>query len=234
MVWGVDLGTLGAAGGGSGFINAVNADSPILAWATPDGTANAIDQSGNGRNGTVTGPVNVSATVLSGFDALQFDGTDDFVARTHEAALDVGDVFSLEVIFKRNRNSVAAGEVLLHKGNNAPTLWFPGTGANNNKLTLRKAAVNNVIEANADLTDTTSYHHAVATKNGATYALYIDGSSVGVDLGNQTMVNTTNDLRVGYSTGATQSLGANVAFAAYYGTALSSGRVSAHFSAIGT
>lgn len=214
------------------FISEVNADSPILAWTTPTGTATAVDQSGNGRDGTVTGATNTTGPI-PGFDALNFTADTHKVARADEAILDFGDTFTIEIIFKRARSSVAAGEALMHKGNNAPTVWFPGSGANNNRITLRKAAVDNVVEANVDITDTTTFHHIVAAKQGSTVRrLVLDRVDVTTDLGDETMANTVDELRVAQTVVAGLPFRGVIAFVGVYPTALSLARAQAHYDAI--
>jgi hypothetical protein len=85
--------------------------------------------------------------------------------------------------------------VIAAKQEGAWVLMFNGS----DKLTLRRSNVGDVTSATVPTTDTTSWHYVVATKNGSSVHLYLDGVDVTGTVTNQTMVNNTLPLVIGQS-----------------------------------
>ena len=159
--------------------------------------------------------------------AARFDGTDDYVSIPDNNALDVGDVFSYELWVKRGALQ-GTTQRLLHKGGGVAALGF----GINNKLVLLPGGTGAATTASSTtaITDQ-SWHHVVATKNGAEVRIYVDG----VD---RTAAGTNSDAdlqrdRAQHRAGDHRQRlrGGDIDEVAVYPTALSPARVLAHYQA---
>jgi hypothetical protein len=100
-----------------------------------------------------------------------------------------------------------------------------------NQLFIAKTNVAGIAKSTTTITDTTTWHHLVVTKTGATVKQYIDAVDVTGTVTNATWQNgTTPDVRIGGDNGATLYTG-YLAEVAVYPTALSQARISAHYAA---
>jgi len=121
------------------------------------------------------------------------------------------------------------------------TIMQKGTGAYqfgfyNNKIGLYKytgSGVGTIIaQSTGTQTDTTAFHHYVATKNGATVKIYVDGVDVTGTVSNQTLTNTASVLRFS-GTSATERLNGYADEIAVYNQVLSATTIGYHY-AVGT
>ena len=102
----------------------------------------------------------------------------------------------------------------------------------NNKLVLLPGgtgAVNIASSTNA-ITDQ-SWHHVVATKNGAETRIYVDGVDRTAAATNSTLTSNATALNIGRATTGSAYSGADIDEVAVYPTALSAARVLAHYQA---
>jgi hypothetical protein len=140
------------------------------------------------------------------------------------ASLDLGDVLSIEAWIKRSATS--QDDAILDKGGNGYKLYLRAT---DNKLVLRKNGVGDIVASTSAITDTTSWHHVVATKNGATSKLYIDGIDVTGTVTNQTIANNANNLTIGDNGSASQYFNGLIDEVDLYGTVLTADQVREHY-----
>lgn len=207
------------------YATEVLADSPVLYWrlGEPSG-ATAEDATANDRDGTYAGcTFSVAGAVDDGDTAVTLDGTDDRITRADEAALDLGDVMTIEAWAKRG--ATGGPHTIASKDENSFDLRF-----HNDRLQFLKANVALIVESTITVTDTTTWHHCVATKDGTSVFLYIDGVDVTGSVSNQTLTNTAQQLAVGSNLGGEWFNGSLDEFA-LYSTALSAARVLAHYEA---
>ena len=213
----------------SGYAGAVNGTTGLVSywrlgevWGTLACDAKAVSNGtyrGSftlGEAGAITGDANPSA---------RFYGVNGHVSAPDVAALDVGDVFTLEAWVKRARPRDGQTETVISKGDGAWRLLFDEL----DRLSLRRSKYGDVVAATTAVTDT-NWHHVVATKNGPSTRLYVDGKDVTGSVTNQTMANNAMPLVIGQNSGSSWFDG-NVDEVAVYRVALSAAQVASHYSA---
>lgn len=206
------------------YLSEVLADSPVAYWRLGDSASPATDEIGT-ADGTASGNVTFGATSLLTSDAnkaVTFPTSPGLIEIADQAALHTGDVLSVECWAARTRSGVGDEYMAVKFGNGEWFVHFGGAdyaqfGVNGSGGGFRTAAT---------ITDTTR-HHLVWTKNGATTHAYLDGVEGTVDTGTVIVSHATPGvIQFGLST----FIGRLDEFA-LYGTALSSGRVAAHYAA---
>jgi hypothetical protein len=211
-----------------GYQNEVLADTPILYWRLNDSSGAAADTSGNSHPGTYTGSPTLSAAGPlneGGTASVTFNGTSQYVTLAHTAALNVADVLTLECWYKGTASGT--NRALIAKGTSSYYLDVEAS-----KLTLIKAGVGNIVASTVNVNDNL-WHHCVATKNGSTVKLYVDGADVTGAVSNQTMADSTDPFNVAVRSpvASGEYITGSIAEVALYSTALSLARVQAHYNA---
>lgn len=207
----------------------VLADSPVAYWRLGEssGTA-AADETGTnagtyqntptlGEAGAITGDADTSVRFTA--------ASSEYVSVNDHASLDVGDVFTLEAWVKRASNGTA--HQILSKGVNGYELLLTST----NIVWFNQQEVAVLATSSVTVTADGNWHHIVATKNGATRKVYVDGVDVTTGGGNSTVTNTATELNIGRKTNGIQPFDGWIDEVAVYPTALSAARVSAHYDA---
>jgi hypothetical protein len=138
--------------------------------------------------------------------------------------LDVGDAMSVEAWFKRS--STGTADTILEKGSGAYKLALTTA----NRVRFRRSAVADIVDSTITITDTNTWHHVVATKNGATVKLYIDGVDRTGTVTNSTLANSSDPVTIGNNS-TTEYFDGYLDDVAVYNTALSAARVKAHYRA---
>jgi titin len=205
----------------------VLADNPVGYWRL-DETSGTRAADTMGKNpGTYTGGYTLAQTGAIPSDAdtaVLFDGTTGYVSAANSTSLTLTDgPLTLEAWVKRGASNHT--DVIIHKGTGAYQLRFNAS----NRLTLAKANTADIASSTAAITDT-NWHHCVATKNGSSVHLYLDGVDVTGTVTNQTLVNATGStLRLG--TDSNTWLKGTLDEVAIYTVVLSPQRVRAHYAA---
>jgi len=203
----------------------VLADSPVDYFRCGEASADLFSQTSARFADNASG----NAVYQQG-SALPSDPTDFsfrctsavYFSVTYDAAYDVGDVATLECWLKRG--DTATSEIIILSRDQGMYL-----GLNNNLLFLAKTNVVGIVSSTISITDTTTWHHCVHTKNGSTVNQYIDGVDVTGTVTNATWQNgTTPDFRIASDGGSNQFIG-YLDEIAVYNTALSATRVKAHY-----
>ncbi len=169
-----------------------------------------------GRPGAISGDTDTAAAL---------DGTGAYVSVPDAARFDVGDSFTAEAWVKRGQINTAANGSIVSKSSS----WLVMINTAN-QIALRKSNAGDAAISTATITDTTKFHHIVATKNGASVHLYLDGVDVTGTVTSQTMANTTEPVYVGRSVGGSYFNG-TVDEPAVYNSALTAAQVQAHYQA---
>lgn len=215
------------------YSSEVLADSPLVYWPFDEalGASVAVDASGNGRNlsipGGSTAPAGGGVAVRpSASSAFYFDGNDRLTlpsATWMQAGSFTFEAWILQLTSSSYRAIISRDGTT--SGNRGPTLY-----AVNGKLSLH--VTGDIFGATAFAVSTA--HHVAATYDGTTIRLYLDGVIDGS--ATATVPNMgAHELVVGASHAATA--GYNFGFhgrisdVAYYGSALSSARIAAHYAA---
>jgi RHS repeat-associated protein len=215
---------------------ALKADSPLGYWRLGDRgvTATAVDSVGFNDGVFGDGPLLgvPGALVNDGDTSVSFDKTyAQYVQLGHTVQFDSGS-FTVEGWFKSTDYSY--------------DLWHSGHGSNGDKWVIVSLDSTGHVQAKAQSDSTHSssitsastfnngsWHYVAYTRSGSTFTLYLDGVSVGTDTHSLDNVDYPNALPV---LGANDTLNGQFGTGfldewAAYNTALSSTRVSAHYSA---
>jgi hypothetical protein len=156
--------------------------------------------------------------------AVQLNGTSEYVSIPDNANVDLGDVFTIEMWHRRS--VLGTVQTLVDKGTGAYRLSF----AADNKLTLTKAGTGDVVKSASGITGT-GWLHLVATKNGATSKLYVNGVDVTGVVTNQTLTNNATTLYLGAQGGSSVFLTGPLDEFAVYKRALTQAEVLQHYRA---
>lgn len=213
------------------YASEVLADSPVGYYRLSDLSGDPVDSSGHGldadaAHGAPTYSQSGAITSDPSNNSILFHSSGpDWFHLVASALWEIGDVGSVECWLKRSDSSTAEMEIV----NRDQGFYL---GLINNRLFIAKTSVAGIAQSTITITDTTTWHHCVNTKNGSTVHQYIDGVDV---TGTVTDATWTN---IGAGFGA--AIGSNAGSDPYngyldevaiYGTALSQARVTAHFNA---
>jgi len=114
-----------------------------------------------------------NGATIDGDKAVLFTSASQQAVRVPSAWTTMANVFSLECWVKMG--ILAGGQKLfILSGDNAAQLYLNAS----QQLELGKAGVGAVVHSTTAIADTTTFHHFVGTKNGATSKVYIDGQDV--------------------------------------------------------
>lgn len=141
------------------------------------------------------------------------------------SALHPGDTFSFECWYKRR--SVGAGGMYLIDNNTGDFgVRFSAT----DKLVIRKIGTADVWVTDDSFTDTDDWHHLVATKDGSTRRVYVDGELQSGSGTNATIVAASgSSTHIGSDRAGGSNFDGQLQHAAIYSTALSAATVEAHY-----
>ena len=209
------------------YPTAVLADSPSIYYRMDDlsGTTCAPLAGGNGLYQN-TPTLGVSGCTADSDSGVRFSAASSQNMISNPAAnrAPIADVFTIEMWMKFT--SLAQSSVPYLAGGNAAQVQINA----DNTLSIVKGGVAALGTTSAKIQDTTTWHHFVWTKNGATNKVYLDAVDVTPTITNQTFTTggTNADQWAGFPgffyNGALDEL-------AVYTSALSAARVSAHFAA---
>ena len=210
------------------YSSEVLADSPVIYYRMNEASGDIVDSSGNGNDST-----SVEGTPLYGEDGALVVEPDDCIKVTasnsdqfvvpYNASMDVGDVLSAEAWIKRGDTSTGE-RAFFAKANSA----FLGMLDHN--IFFARSGITGICTSTITITDTDTFHHIVATKDGSDVHLYIDGADVTGTVTNSTFTDTSDSLYVGAENGGGYFTGW-LDEIAIYDTALSPARVLAHYQA---
>lgn len=154
--------------------------------------------------------------------ATLLDGSTGYMSASG-TNLHPGDTFSFECWFKRR------GTGSLQMLWSAATDDFAVRFNADDTLSIQKVP-NNIWTTNASFTDTASWHHLVATKDGSTRRIYVDGDLKAGSGTNASIVADTTAINIGRRvTSADRFFDGSIQHAALYDVALSAATVLAHY-----
>jgi Concanavalin A-like lectin/glucanases superfamily len=219
------------------YPDVVLADAPLRYYRMGEASGTtAFDSSGNGVHATYNGGPTLGATgAISGDTAdkaVTFAAaSSQYAAETSTAGLPTGaGNVSLECWLKFAANP-AATQFLLDLGDR-------NTATHHLVLALLTTGAvqlsNGTATANSGVLTTGAYHHLVGTYDGTNIRLYVDGALVaGPTAATNALSYTGNALTLASQSGATPGafFSGQLDECAVYGSALASGRVTAHFNA---
>jgi len=202
----------------------------IAYWPLDDSNdTRARDMGRNGLHGNYQNGPSLNQSGPLDASSVLFNGTSSYMRVPHNSLLDVGDVFTWEFWFRRNRISV---QEALNSKNTGTTVM--AIESSNNTISAYKWGSTAVLNSTGAITDTTNWHYTAFCKNGTDRRLYVDGADRGTGGTAQTYTNTTNDLLLAADwnnpgLGRQYLLGAALARVALYNRALTAGEVKDHY-----
>jgi hypothetical protein len=208
------------------YLSEVLADSPLAYYRLGDASGTtAVAEVGSNMNYTNTPTLGVAGALSASGDT---DTAVTFTRTSSErvdgiSSLTVGDVFTVEAWIKRASTGVAMG--IVFNGGNSFEMQITSA----NRVKLDRAATAPIVETTTTITDTTTWHHVVITKNGATVKQYIDGADVTGTVSNSTMGSSAEAFTIAH--GNNGYFDGSVDEVAVYTTALSAARVLVHYQA---
>ncbi len=205
----------------------VLADGAAGYWKMDDASGSLTDVKGTnniGPSGTI-GAYGVPGLVQGspGY-AISLNGSGYFAAMP-TGALNLGDVFTLEAWIKRN-STAAAYSAIISRLIGCYCYRLNTTG----KIELLNSQTAVIATSTSSITDTTTAHHVVATKNGAAVHIYIDGVDVTGAVTNSTCaVNNAYPFQIGADQSGQQPANLVLDELAVYPTALTAAQVQNHY-----
>jgi len=212
----------------TGYSNAVTQTAGLVGyWRLGESSGTNANDEVSTNDGTYTGTPTLGATgALSGDTdtAVTFaSASSQYVNIPDVAAVDLGDVFSLEAWI----NVTGSGaRYIVSKSTGAYALAIFSDGT----LGLRIGNGATLRITNAALS--AGWHHVVGTKNGATTALYVDGAAPATTASaNVTAVNNATALLIGGDFNAGEFFNGSIDEVAVYNVAISEATALAHYNA---
>jgi hypothetical protein len=214
------------------YASEVLADSPAAYYRMDEASGLIQDSSGNANHATATAGAGSATYAEPGAIAsdpssksILFNPNFRFEVPDH-ASLDLGDSFTIELWWRFDVN--AREQWPISKGPGGYELRINS----DDTFALVKAATSLTVTSTVAIPDDAAFHHIVATKDGSTVKLYLDGVDVTGTVDNSTYADTTDALFIGgYDAGSNQFLDGWLDEVAIYDAALSASRVAAHFAA---
>jgi hypothetical protein len=211
----------------------VLADTPVGYWHLGESSGTtAADSSGRGNSGTYRNGIVQGQTgpIANGDGAVRLDGTDDFVNVPDSASLSPTGTLSVEAWVYLDAYPATGQFFNIVNKANAYALQAEAHSAGTASLQFQVYHATGRVQTEAAKTvlKTGQWAHIVATYNGSTSVLYVNGVQVASVAQTGPVVDTATPLTVG---AATKTLKGRVDEVAVYSTALSAARVQAHFAA---
>lgn len=169
----------------------------LVGWWTFDGkdtsATTANDKSGNGNNAERQGGVAVVRGKLG--QAMNFDGTDDFVSSSHSTSLNITGRLTVSAWIKPNSAALSGYPMIVTKGTiNTGYLFFLDEGKPHLRL---KTTPDTGVTALTSLT-ANNWSHVVAVYDGTNAKVYINGKQDNsANVGSITLDSNTGSLGIG-------------------------------------
>jgi hypothetical protein len=213
----------------SNYLNAVLADQPIGYWRLGEksGTA-AADSSGNGNVGSYVGGYTLAQPGALPTDtdtSVLYNGSTGLTVVPDSAALRLNGPFTIE-LWAKESSFMNTWPGLLRKGTAGSAdgylIWYTSDG------TLHFKRNNFDVATPAGALSTSAWHYFVVTYDGTTLQWYIDGKAGP----KKTLAIPTNNGTAALTIGKGDNYGNEwIDDVAFYSTALSAARISAHYGA---
>lgn len=217
---------------GSVYNAAVLADTPVGFWPLndPSGTV-AADLSGNGHPGAYTGGFTLAqpGPCSDGQASVVLNGSTGYVAVPASAALRPALVTAecwVYVTTTANTGFICSNAFTSNIGYE---LGNDCSGAGGTQI-ARFAGGWAACSAGSALS-LNAWHHVAGTYDGTNLNTYIDGVAVGSPVSSGALAYDVAEFRIGQRHDAFNGLTGRIAKAAVYNTALSAGRIAAHYAA---
>ena len=218
----------------AGYAGAVTADAPVAYWRLGEASGVAAEDA-TGRNpGTYEGAPGLGAPSLLGTDAankaVAFDGVNDDVRVPSSSSLALTASLSLEAWIRPASLPAAGAFASVVTKAEAYSIQFNGPRL---EFTVMQNGARRRLQAPAGAVVAGSAYHVVATYDGTTQRLYLNGTQVASAGLTGPASTSTNGLRIASWNGSKEFFAGSIDEVAVYGSVLSATRVAAHWSASG-
>lgn len=218
------------------YLDTVLADSPVRYYRLDETSGTTFyDATGSGNNGTLNGGITLgTAGLLTGDTdkAATFNGTSGYISGNMTGLPTGASPWSMECIIKYTGSGSFQGAVSF---GTIGTIWTntrAGLGIDNNGHAYCEFKAGGLATSPVVLS-TGVNHHLVGTYDGTNVRTYVDGAFIAMS-GAATGAITNTGITIGVFIGETNYLSGVIDEVAFYSTALSSARVSAHYTAYTT
>ena len=209
------------------YASTVLADNPSGYWRFGEASGStAGNEIAGGLSGTYSQATLGSAGALANDSntAAGLSGAAALVTIASHSAVDLGGgPFTIELWLKRSRTNQE--EIVVAKG----TGGYEVRIAKNGFVEFGQGGGKRIAISNVKISDTTTWHHLVVTRDGANAVIFVDAINVTGRVTPQTLSGTGAPLVFGAADGS--GFNGWIDEAAVYGTALTAGRVLAHYQA---
>ncbi len=202
------------------FTSKVNLNRGLVGyWSFDEDAGTTVpDHSGSGNKGTaVNGPTGTTGQMGR---ALSFDGVNDYVDLGTPATFPTAPPLTISAWVKFNTVGAAANNRHLVCGNTNQWCFYHKQA--NNKMTLGKNGLDEVV-SNTAISDTTTWHHVAVSYNGSNATFYLDGASDGSPA--YTTSFSATQMTIGVTAGLTGYLPGSLDDVRIYNRALSASEI---------
>jgi titin len=216
----------------SGYAQAVLADAPVSYWRLGEACGTKVTDERAVNHGTYLNSPTLRAPSLLPADgantAVAFDGVNDSVSIPSTSSLALGAAFSLEAWIKPSAIPAAGGWASVLSKAEAYSLQFNGPRL---EFTVIQNGTRRRLQAPQGAVVAGTAYHVVATHDGATQRLYLNGSLVASAALAGAATANSNPLRIGSWDGANEWYSGTVDDVAVYNRTLTAAQVANHNSA---
>lgn len=195
----------------------------VAAYSFDEGTGTVLtDSSGNGNNGTLSGPVWTAQGKNGG--ALTFDGVNDLVIINSSVSLNVTTEMTLEA-WIRPTASQSGWKSVLHR---EPDAYYLNSSNPNGAMLPAGGGVFNgteVFVSGPTANAVNGWTHLAVTFNGTTLRLFVNGTQVATQAASGSVQTNSEELRIGGNTYAGQFFQGQIDDLRIYGRALSAAEI---------
>ncbi|MFB6192942.1 MAG: LamG domain-containing protein [Candidatus Nanohaloarchaea archaeon] len=170
----------------------------LVGWWPLHGTSgDAVDLSGNGNHGTLSGGVTRGVAGRGGIQAYSFDGSDDTVTVSDNSTISGLNEITISA-WVNTTDPGGDSNKLVYKNNefNFQPNW---NGTNEFRMEIHDGSWHGVSTSNA-LTDNT-WHHVLGTYDGSGLVLYVDGSLIASTSYSSSITGSTAQLEISKNSG---------------------------------
>jgi hypothetical protein len=216
------------------YANEVAADAPVSHWRLGEATGTVAADARNANRGTYRGGPTLNATSLLSADtlskAVRFDGADDYVDVPDSASLDLTSAITLETWIRPEALPAAGTWASVLTKAESYSLQFNGPVL---EFTLMQSGARRRLPVPAGTIAAGRTYHVVATYDGATQRLFVNGAQVASRAQTGPATVTTWPLTIASWAGWGENFRGTVDDVAVYAKALAATRVQAHYTAAG-
>ena len=216
----------------SGYAGVVGADNPVSWWRFDEASGTtAFDQKGANPGTYLNGPMLGAVGLLTGDPtnkAASFDGSNDYVGFGNGSSLNLSSPLSLETWIKPNALPAAGSFASVLSKPEQYSVQFNGPRL---EFTIMQLGVRKRLQAPAGAVVAGQAYHVVATYDGTTQRLYLNGALVASVALSGGATTGSNSLNAASWDGGMEYMNGTIDEPAVYNTALSASRVSAHYTA---